>query len=1297
MAEMTPLEFKIVGSTGEAANSVDGLSSKLKDLKKTLKSGFSFGGIKGLQNLSKKAHASSNGFRSLGNSVRKASSNVGRFARNMAALPFRKSIDNAKRFAEKIGSVGSSFKRVMFYRAVRTLIKEIGDAFKIGVDNMYAWSQGIGGTFAANMDRMATSLQYFKNSIGAAVAPLLNALAPALDVIIDRAVAALNVINQLFARLTGASYWTRATKQATSYGDAVAGAGGAAKEAMKYLAPFDELNVLPDNNSGGGGGGGGGADTGGMFEELVEFNEEIADFADKLRDAIERSDWQGVGELLGTKINEIIDEIPWRELGEKFGYWMNAIISTEYWTLENIDFENLGEKVQEALNAAIDGIDWEIAGALFTRKMTALGDFLIGAINNADSIGIGEAIENYISGAINEAQSWLQNHEFTEIGERLGSVIDSIFASINEAIDKSTTDGNGTNLGSAIADFINGAINGIEINNITGAISGVFKSVFENFDSLLSGIEWGNLANAITVSINDGLRNIDAEEVGASIGSALNGVVDIVSRFVNGLDWTGVGSTLAGTINGFLEETDFSKIGDTVAGWFTGIADVVIGFIQTLDFGTIASSISELIVGALNRFSSWLDGVDWIMFGENLFQSLNDALKGIKWDELGKSFAELCQDAFFAVVEIAVGFAKGAWDELKSEWDERMAEYNGSVINVVASFELDALLLPQKIEEWVNENFKEPLEEKLANLFGVDESSPGWQIGTAVYEGMEKGFLYMLPGFGTFLNVYDHFIKPVVEKISTSDWSEIGEKIKEKITTALDNIGAFIDSNKADELIGGLIDDINQFFFDLDDKISDWATNTKLATALNELPSKLENGWTLIKAWFSDNFVRGIEQFGIDAANGLVSAIQDGINKAIDALNKFIDNHPNIAATLGLEHVDPIELKLIPDLDPPVGTFYEKTRQEIASASKNNPTPITITANMSSVDQTVSSYNTPLQIKPPEWSSTTLSINARAELIGVDKDKLTESDRTIQNSTSQVGSVNYGLLSENDRIIPTVANFTTATNGNLDRRFTLIPTTAEYIQASQERLGTGNRTIGTVAQYTSSDGTKLTSGWRTIDSVASYTSSDGSGLAQKWRIIDSEGRIITAYSALDYYPQSEVKGKIVTAYSGLNYYPEIDVIARIASTKQVGKAGGGVYSGGAWHDITAYASGGFPGGGQLFLAREAGPELVGTLRGHTAVMNNNQIVASVSAGVARAISSIQFHLSGFSAASNVPTFDQGEDIEEKMYRAVMRALSDSDFAFEDDINIDMDGESIYQGMVRRNKRNTSMTGVNAMA
>lgn len=50
-----------------------------------------------------------------------------------------------------------------------------------------------------------------------------------------------------------------------------------------------------------------------------------------------------------------------------------------------------------------------------------------------------------------------------------------------------------------------------------------------------------------------------------------------------------------------------------------------------------------------------------------------------------------------------------------------------------------------------------------------------------------------------------------------------------------------------------------------------------------------------------------------------------------------------------------------------------------------------------------------------------------------------------------------------------------------------------------------------------------------------------------------------------------------------------------------------------------FASGGFVTSGDIFMAREAGPEFVGSIGGRTAVANNDQIVEAVSDGVYRAI------------------------------------------------------------------------------
>lgn len=52
--------------------------------------------------------------------------------------------------------------------------------------------------------------------------------------------------------------------------------------------------------------------------------------------------------------------------------------------------------------------------------------------------------------------------------------------------------------------------------------------------------------------------------------------------------------------------------------------------------------------------------------------------------------------------------------------------------------------------------------------------------------------------------------------------------------------------------------------------------------------------------------------------------------------------------------------------------------------------------------------------------------------------------------------------------------------------------------------------------------------------------------------------------------------------------------------------------------VSAYATGGFPEQGQLFVAREAGAEMVGNIGRRTAVANNDQIVSGIAGGVAEA-------------------------------------------------------------------------------
>ena len=107
-------------------------------------------------------------------------------------------------------------------------------------------------------------------------------------------------------------------------------------------------------------------------------------------------------------------------------------------------------------------------------------------------------------------------------------------------------------------------------------------------------------------------------------------------------------------------------------------------------------------------------------------------------------------------------------------------------------------------------------------------------------------------------------------------------------------------------------------------------------------------------------------------------------------------------------------------------------------------------------------------------------------------------------------------------------------------------------------------------------------------------------------------------------------------------------------------ADGGIFKGGSWKPVTMAASGGMFNMGQLFVAREAGPELVGTIGGHTAVVNNDQIVASVSAGVysavARAMSEVFMNMNfGNNNAGDTILMIDGREVARAVNRANERS------------------------------------------
>ena len=249
-----------------------------------------------------------------------------------------------------------------------------------------------------------------------------------------------------------------------------------------------------------------------------------------------------------------------------------------------------------------------------------------------------------------------------------------------------------------------------------------------------------------------------------------------------------------------------------------------------------------------------------------------------------------------------------------------------------------------------------------------------------------------------------------------------------------------------------------------------------------------------------------------------------------------------------------------------------------------------------------------------------------ASLLGIDQEKLTvdiEAQITKQKdlrdeinkhlpNTADINEAKNELTGNKKPYVPVTSKFDEAYNG-LSAKDKTIDTTSKYTAVQKGALTGAQKTINTVSKYTAVQKGALTGAQKTINTISKYTSRQD-GLSGDEKTIKVTARY---WNVRDSLSKSQKTINVVARYSKTSNY---------ATEKYYG----GVFKNNRWYNIQNFASGGSPYGGQIFRARENGnPELVGTLKGSTAVMNNNQIVASVSDGVARAIAGIRFQMSGF--------------------------------------------------------------------
>lgn len=595
--------------------------------------------------------------------------------------PITKLKDGFGKLQKSMQGVLKSFARIAMYRAIRSVIKGITDSISDGMENAYQWASLTGNKFASSMDQIATAGQYAANSVGAMAMPLYNAIAPVLDAIVDKFVAVINIVNQFMASLTGASTWTKAKKQAKSWGDTASGSASSAKKAMDlYLASFDELHVMnKEDTSSGSSGSGSGTDYSDMFE-TVEIDSGIKDFADKLKSAISNGDWKGAGTLLGEKVNSIVDSVDWEGIGSKVGYAFNGVVQTLYFTLHTIDFTSIGASLSSSVNSMFEQIDFEYIGRLIVRMSTSLWDTALGFILTLDWGMVGSKLSDGINGAIDELQDFLAKYDWKVVGNKIkDGLTDAI-----KGLDIAT---NASNFFNFVSDVLNSAaelIQGLDLGEIG-------SNIVDNLCETFRTIDWGELASSICNFLGSALGGVTAligDSVVTLVTNIAQDICDYFSQYIGDVDWENdsildigaqiLGGILQGILNAIIEIPKW--IAENVFGPFIN------GFCEAFGIHSpaeetkfigenILKGILEGILGVVGDIWNWITGFkdDFCeKIGETWENVKTEASKkwenikttlGEKWDSIKEKASETWGDIKEKV--------STKWEEIKTNTGEK--------------------------------------------------------------------------------------------------------------------------------------------------------------------------------------------------------------------------------------------------------------------------------------------------------------------------------------------------------------------------------------------------------------------------------------------------------------------------------------------------------------------------------------------------------------------------------------------------------------------------------------------------
>lgn len=574
----------------------------------------------------------------LGNaqSISKAANSLNRTA---------KEIDNVSQSAKKaqgpLGNFAASLKRIAYYRLIRTVIKEITQAIKEGINNLYEFSKANGdfGGIASRFDGLASAAKTLKNQLGATFGQMLAALTPALIALLNlitkiteacyplvRVIAALepvittvaNAVTFLVEQLIALMDLLGLNVGKIVADDATASWKEASKAAGDYkrtILGFDVINRLNGPS------GGGGSNNGGTFS--------MSDY-DKIVNAPDWNAWWMPFITGGNKALSVLELI----IDKIRGLYSLPLPDLRTWYEMLPGFEPVKVELAD-LSAALE--------AVFGREY-ALN---LGFQWNVEPIPALESFREVINNLVSESPY------VVELLWELVSpvpVVEKITAAISNLVEKQkvTFQTAYVAMSQAVKDFVNdfGRAGDLVLSKARAIREGIANNLTQtkahiitfSKETLASWTEW---AKQTIQATQTSFRTV-SESIRSHISTAQNNIVTFTTKTKQAfLTWAGNVSKSA--------QMAFINVSQNVYLGLQNAADNVVNFVNST-----SSSIAQWAANGVKNFAEWANGV------------IDSVVSGLKtaWESF-KSFMEATGQAISGwwngnkkwVVPLAVGAA----------------------------------------------------------------------------------------------------------------------------------------------------------------------------------------------------------------------------------------------------------------------------------------------------------------------------------------------------------------------------------------------------------------------------------------------------------------------------------------------------------------------------------------------------------------------------------------------------------------------------------------------------------------